>query len=113
LVHHSTGDGLSIAAAYLSIEETKWGLPRMSWDHIQDCSLNLQLLDSSVGVFAITSVGALFAILGVQLLLLPHVHFLLLALCIGERVSWCFIPALPVWYVVVGVGAILPIPSPA
>jgi hypothetical protein len=53
----------------------------------------MRLPDSSVGAFAINSLGALFAVLGVQLLLLLHVRLPLLAFSIGEWVSWCFVPA--------------------
>jgi hypothetical protein len=37
------------------------GLLRLSQDLIQDCNLTMRLLDPSVGVFAITSLGAPFA----------------------------------------------------
>jgi len=81
---------------YLKIVETESGSPRLSLDLIRDCNMGMRLLDSSVGVFAITSLGALFAVLGVQLLLLLHVHLALLASSIGECISQCFVPALPV-----------------
>jgi len=60
---------------YLGIVEAESGSPRLSRDLIRDCNLDMRFLDSSVAVFAITSLGALFAVLGVQLLLLLHVHF--------------------------------------
>jgi len=55
------------------------------------------LLHSSVGAFAITFPPSLFAVLGVQLLILQHVHLPLLAVSIGECASQCFVLALPVW----------------
>ena len=82
---------------YLKIVETESGSPRLSRDLIRDCNMGMRLLDSSVGAFTITSLGALFAVLGVQLLLLLlHVHLPLLAFSIGECISQCFVPALPV-----------------
>jgi hypothetical protein len=71
-------------------------LPRLSRDLIWVCNFCMRLVDSSVGAFAITSLRALFAILGVHLLLLLHVHLPLPAFSIGESVSWCIIPAFPV-----------------
>ena len=68
---------------YLGIVETELGSPRLSRDLIRDCNLDMRL-DSTVGVFAITSLRALFAVLGVQLLLLVHVHLPLPAFSIGE-----------------------------
>ena len=47
---------------YLGIVETESGSPRLSRDLIRDCDLRMRLLDSSVGAFAITSLGALFAV---------------------------------------------------
>jgi hypothetical protein len=47
---------------YLGIVETELGSPRLSRDLIRDCDLRMHLLDSSVGVFAITSLGELFAV---------------------------------------------------
>jgi len=47
---------------YLGIVETESGSPRLSGDLIRGCNLDMRLLDSSVGVFAITSPGALFAV---------------------------------------------------
>ena len=44
---------------YLGIVETESGSPRLSRDLIRDCNLSMRLLDSSVGAFAITSLGAL------------------------------------------------------
>jgi len=82
---------------YLRIVETESGSPRLSRDLIRVCNLCIRLLDSSVGAFATTSLRALFAVLGVQLLLLLHVHLPLPAFSIGECVSRCFVPALPVW----------------
>jgi len=81
---------------YLAIVETESGSPRLSRDVIRDCDLPMRLLDSSVGAFAITSLGAFFAFLGVQLLLLLHVHLPLSAFHVGECISQCFVPALPV-----------------
>ena len=81
---------------YLGIVETESGSPRLSRDLIRDCNLGMWLIDSSVGAFAITSLGALFAVLGVQLLLLLHVHLPLLPFSMGKCVSQCFVPALPV-----------------
>jgi len=50
---------------YLGIVETESGSPRLSWDLIRDCHLDMSLLDSSVGAFAITSLRALFPVLRV------------------------------------------------
>jgi len=47
---------------YLGIVETESGSPRLSRDLIRDCNLTMRLLDPSVGVFAVTSLGALFAV---------------------------------------------------
>jgi len=41
------------------------GSPRLNRGLIKDCDLDMWLLDSFVGAFAITSLHALFAILGV------------------------------------------------
>jgi hypothetical protein len=79
---------------YLKIVETESELPKLCRDLIQDYNMVMRLLDSSVGEFAITPLGALFVVLGVQLLLLLHVHLALLASCIGEYISRCFVPAL-------------------
>ena len=76
-----------VAAEYLGIVETESGSPRLSRDLIRDCNLGMRLLDSTVGACAITSMRALFAVLGVQLLLLLHVHLTLLVFPIGECVS--------------------------
>ena len=65
---------------YLGIVETESGSPRLSRDLIRDCNLHMRLLDSSVGVFAITSLG----------------HMPLPAFSIGECILQCFVPALPV-----------------
>ena len=46
---------------YLGIVETESGSPRLSRDLILVCNLCMQLLDSSVGAFAITSFCARFA----------------------------------------------------
>jgi len=81
---------------YLGIVKTESGSPRLSRDLIRVRNLCMRLLDSSVGVFAITSLRARFAILGVQLLLLLHVDLPLLDFSIGECVSRFFVPALPV-----------------
>jgi len=57
---------IPVAAVYLRILETESGLPRLSRVLILDCNYDMQLLDSSVGAFAITSLvvntfhGALF-----------------------------------------------------
>jgi len=67
----------------------------LSWDLIRDCNLDMRL-DSIVGVFAITSLRALFAVLGVQLFPLLQVHMPLPAFSFVECVSWCFVPSLPV-----------------
>ena len=50
---------------YFGISETESGSPRLSRDLIRDCDLDMWLLDSSVGVFTITSLRPLFAVLGV------------------------------------------------
>lgn len=42
-----------------------YGLARLSWDLIQDCTMDMQLLDSFVGVFVLTSLGALFIVASV------------------------------------------------
>ena len=68
---------------YLVNAESESGSPGLSRDLIWDCNLDMRL-DSTVGVFAITSLRALFAVLGVQLLLLVHVHLPLPAFSIGE-----------------------------
>jgi hypothetical protein len=81
---------------YLKIVETESGSPRLSRDLIRDYNMGMWRLDSSVGEFAISSLGALFVVLGVQLVLLLHVHLALLASCIGECISRWFVPALPV-----------------
>jgi hypothetical protein len=81
---------------YLGIVETESGSPGLIRDLIWVCNLCMRLLDSSVGAFAITSLRALFAVLGVQLLVLLHVHLPLPTFSIGECVSRCFVPALPV-----------------
>jgi len=47
-----------VAAVYLGIVETESGSPRLSRDLIRDCNLDMRFLDSYVGVFAITSLGA-------------------------------------------------------
>jgi len=47
---------------YRGIVETELGTPRQSRDLIRDCDLRMRLLDSSVDAFAITSLGALFAV---------------------------------------------------
>jgi hypothetical protein len=78
------------------IVETESGSPRLCRDLIRDCDLCMRLLDSSVGAFAITSLRALFPVLGVQLLLILHVHLPLPASSIDECISWCFVRALPV-----------------
>jgi len=44
---------------YLGIVQTESESPRLSQDLMWDCDLGMQLLDESVGVFAITSLGAL------------------------------------------------------
>jgi len=49
---------LPVAAVYLGIVETESGSPRLNQDLIRDCSFNMRFLDSYVGVFAITSLGA-------------------------------------------------------
>jgi hypothetical protein len=72
---------------YLGIVETESGSPRLCQVFIRDFNLRMRLLDSTVGAFAITSMRALFAVLGVQLLLFHHVHLPLLAFGIGECVS--------------------------
>jgi hypothetical protein len=59
---------------YLGIVENESGSLRLSRDLIWVCNLVMQLLDASVGAFAITSRGVLFAVLGVHLLLLLRVH---------------------------------------
>jgi hypothetical protein len=59
---------------YLGIVENESGSPRLSRDLIRVCNLGMRLLDASVGAFAITSLRVLLAVLGVQLLLLLHVH---------------------------------------
>jgi hypothetical protein len=59
---------------YLGIVKTEWGSPRLSRDLIWVCNLCMQILDASGGAFAITSLRVLFTVLGVQLLLLLHVH---------------------------------------
>jgi len=46
----------------LGIVETELGSPRLSRDLIRDCNSCMRLLDSSVGVFAITSLGAHLAV---------------------------------------------------
>jgi hypothetical protein len=69
---------------YLNIVETELGSPRLRQDLIRDCDVRIQLLDVSVGAFAITSLGALFAVLGVQLLFLLHVHLPLVAFSTGK-----------------------------
>jgi hypothetical protein len=66
---------------YLGIVETQSGSLRLSRDLIRDCDLSMRLLDSSVGVFAITSLGKFSP---------------LLAFSIGEWISWCVVSALPV-----------------
>ena len=81
---------------YLGIVETELGSPRLSRDLIRVFNLCMQCLDSSVGAFAITSLRALFAVLGVHVFHLVHVHLPLPAFSIGECVSWCVVPALPV-----------------
>jgi hypothetical protein len=80
----------------LKIVETESGSPRLSRELFRDCKMGMQLHDSSVGAFAMNTLGALFAVLGVQLLLLLHVHLALLASCVGECISLCFVPARPV-----------------
>jgi len=47
---------------YFGIVETESGSPRLSRDLLRDCDLRMRLLGSSVGAFAITSLGALFAV---------------------------------------------------
>jgi hypothetical protein len=47
---------------YLGIVETESESTRLSRNLIRDCDLRMRLLDSSVGAFAITSLGALFAV---------------------------------------------------
>ena len=71
----------------MGIAETESGSPRLSRNLIRVCNCCMRLLDSSVGAFAITSLCALFAVLGVQLLLLLHVNLPLLAYAIGESIS--------------------------
>ena len=43
---------------YLGTAETESGSPRLSRDLIRDCNLDMRLLDSSVGAFAIISLRA-------------------------------------------------------
>jgi len=88
------------------------GLSRLSWDIIRDCNLDIQLLDSSAGVFGITTLGGHFTVLRVQLLLLLHVHLPMSAFPIGECISQHFVPALQVQQLAVGVVAILVLSSP-
>jgi hypothetical protein len=84
---------------YLRIVETELGLPRLSRDLIRVCNLCMRLLAASVGAYAITSLLALSP---------------LLAISIGECVSWCFVPALPVRKLfAVGVVAIPALSSPS
>ena len=84
---------------YLGIVETESGSPRLSRDLIWDCNLGIRLLDSSVGAFAITSLGALFAVA---------------SLLYWECVSRCFVPALPVWELfAVGVVVVPALTSPS
>jgi len=45
---------------YLGIAKTDAGSMRLSWDNIQDCHRDMCVLDASVGVFAIPSMGAIF-----------------------------------------------------
>lgn len=71
-------------------------MPRLSQNLIANCNCRMQLLDSSVGVFAIASLYALFAVLSVRLLLLLHLHLPLPAFSIGECDSQCIVPPLPV-----------------
>jgi len=66
LVRSDSEVDFPVAAVYLGIVETESGLPRLSRDLIRDCNLGMQLLDSSVGAFTITSLRALFAVFGVQ-----------------------------------------------
>jgi hypothetical protein len=47
---------------YLGIVETESGSQKLTRDLTGDCDLRMRLLDSSAGPFAITSLGALFAI---------------------------------------------------
>jgi len=63
----------------------------------------MRLPHSSVGAFAMTSLGALFPILGAQLLVLLLVHLPLPAFSTAECDSQCLLPALPVLSVAVGV----------
>ena len=53
---------LPVAAVYRGIVETESESPRLSRDLIRDCNLDVWLLDSSEGAFAIKSLGALVAI---------------------------------------------------
>jgi hypothetical protein len=63
---------------YVVIVETEWGSPRLSRDLIRVSILCMRLLDASVGVFAITSLLALFAIAS---LLYWLMHFMVLCSC--------------------------------
>jgi hypothetical protein len=56
---------LEIADTESELSRVVMGSPRLNRDLIKDCDLDMRLLDSSVGAFAITSLHALFAILGV------------------------------------------------
>ena len=47
-----------MSVVYLGIVETDLGSPRLSRDLVRDCNLDMRLIDSSEGVFAITSLCA-------------------------------------------------------
>ena len=49
---------------YLEIVEPELGSPRLSCDLIRECNMGMWHLDSSAGVFAITSLGALHRTFG-------------------------------------------------
>jgi hypothetical protein len=63
---------------YLRIVETESGSPRLSRDLIRDRDMRMRLLDSSVGAFAITSRGALFAVASI---LYWGMHYMVLRSC--------------------------------
>ena len=71
---------------YLGIVESESGSPGLSRDLIRDCNLDMWLLDSSAGVFAITSLGALFAIVS-----LPYwqMRFTVIRSCTASMVIVC------------------------
>ena len=63
---------------YLRIVETQSGSPGLSQDLVWDCNLDIRFPDSSTRAFAITSLGALFA---VATLLYWSMRFMLLHTC--------------------------------